>query len=140
MQEWGDEERTKPFVDLSGVMPGSKVTQITEIRNIGLSDAWVRVKAIKAITLSGEGTPDTDLLELDYNTTDWTQSSDGYFYYNEALKPGHITKPLFTTVTFNVTMDNTYQNSTINVDIAAQAVQTANNGDNVMAANGWPAP
>ena len=41
-------------------------------------------------------------------------------------------------MTFDVKMDNRYQGSTATVDVVAQAVQTANNGDTVMDAKGWP--
>lgn len=138
VQEWADEEKTKPFEDLTGIMPGMTVTKIAEIKNTGASDAWVRVKVEKNIKLQGEGTPDTALVELNLNLTDWTLGEDGYLYYNKVLKPGEVTKPLFTAVTFNVTMGNEYQNATATVDVAAQAVQTANNGDTVMDAKGWP--
>lgn len=138
VQEWADEEKTKPFEDLTGIMPGMTVTKIAEIKNTGASDAWVRVKVEKNIKLQGEGTPDTDLVELNLNLTDWTQGKDGYLYYNKVLKPGEVTEPLFTAVTFNVTMGNEYQNATATVDVVAHAVQTANNGDTVMDAKGWP--
>lgn len=138
VQEWADEEKTKPFEDVTGIMPGMTVTKIAEIKNTGASDAWVRVKVEKNIKLQGEGTPDTALVELNLNLTDWTLGEDGYLYYNKALKPGEVTEPIFTAVTFNVTMGNEYQNATATVDVAAQAVQTANNGDTVMDAKGWP--
>lgn len=138
VQEWADEEKTKPFEDLTGIMPGMTVTKIAEIKNTGASDAWVRVKVEKNIKLQGEGTPDTALVELNLNLTDWTLGEDGYLYYNKVLKPGEVTEPFFTAVTFNVTMGNEYQNATATVDVAAQAVQTANNGDTVMDAKGWP--
>lgn len=138
VQEWADEEKTKSFEDLTGIMPGMTVTKIAEIKNTGASDAWVRVKVEKSIKLQGEGTPDTDLVELNLNLTDWTQGKDGYLYYNKVLKPGEVTEPLFTAVTFNVTMGNEYQNATATVDVVAHAVQTANNGDTVMDAKGWP--
>jgi len=138
VQEWADVEKTKPFEDLTGIMPGMTVTKIAEIKNTGASDAWVRVKVEKNIKLQGEGTPDTSLVELNLNLTDWTLGEDGYLYYNKALKPGEVTEPIFTAVTFNVTMGNEYQNATATVDVAAQAVQTANNGDTVMDAKGWP--
>lgn len=138
VQEWADVEKTKPFEDLTGVMPNTTVTKIAEIKNTGASDAWVRVKVEKSIKLQGEGTPDTALVELNLNLTDWTLGEDGYLYYNKALKPSEVTEPLFTTVTFNVTMGNEYQNATATVDVSAQAVQTANNGDTVMDAKGWP--
>ena len=137
VQEWADEDKTKPFENLTGVMPNTTVTKIAEIKNTGASDAWVRVKVEKNIKLQGEGTPDTGLVELTLNTTDWTEK-DGYYYYKEALKPGEVTTPIFTTVTFDANMGNEYQNATASVDVFAQAVQTANNGASAMPANGWP--
>ena len=55
MQEWADDEKTKPFENLSGVMPNTTVTKIAEVKNTGASDAWVRVKVEKNIKLQGEG-------------------------------------------------------------------------------------
>ena len=138
VQEWADEEKTKPFEDLTGVMPNTTVTKIAEIKNTGASDAWVRVKVEKNIKLQGEGAPDTGLVELALNTTDWTEK-DGYYYYSKPLKPGEVTAPIFTAVTFKPDMGNEYQNATATVDVTAQAVQTANNGATVMDAQGWPA-
>ena len=137
VQEWADEGRTTPFEDLTGVMPNTTVTKIAEIKNTGASDAWVRVKVEKNIQLQGEGKPDTGLVELTLNTADWTEK-DGYYYYTKVLKPGEVTAPIFTAVTFKPDMGNEYQNATATVDVAAHAVQTANNGDTVMDAKGWP--
>ena len=137
VQEWADEGRTTPFEDLTGVMPNTTVTKIAEIKNTGASDAWVRVKVEKNIKLQGEGTSDTSLVELTLNTADWTEK-DGYYYYTKVLKPGEVTAPIFTAVTFKPDMGNEYQNATATVDVTAQAVQTANNGATVMDAQGWP--
>lgn len=137
VQEWADEARTEPFEDLTGVMPNTTVTKIAEIKNTGASDAWVRVKVEKSIKLQGDGTPDTGLVELALNTADWTEK-DGYYYYTKVLKPGEVTAPIFTAVTFKPDMGNEYQNATATVDVVAQAVQVANNGDTVMDAKGWP--
>lgn len=139
VQEWADEAKKTPFEDLEGIMPGMTVTKIAEIKNTGASDAWVRVLVTKNITLAGEGTPDTNLVDLDLNLDHWTPGQDGYLYYNKALKPGEVTEPIFTAVTFNGTMGNEYQNATATVDLTAQAVQTANNGDKATQAQGWPA-
>ena len=79
------------------------------------------------------------MVVLDINTK-WTQGTDGYLYYNEALQPGAKTEPIFTSVTFKPEMGNEYQNATVTVDVMAHAVQTANNGSTAMTANGWPAP
>lgn len=137
VQEWADEEKQMPFEDLEGIMPGMTVTKIAEIKNTGASDAWIRVLITKNIQLAGDGTPNTDLVELELNIADWTEK-DGYYYYKEALKPGEVTAPIFTAVTFKPEMGNEYQNATATVDVSAQAVQTANNGDAVMDAKGWP--
>ena len=137
VQEWADEDKQTPFEDLEGIMPGMTVTKIAEIKNTGASDAWVRVKVEKNIQLQGEGTPDTGLVELTLNTADWTEK-DGYYYYTKVLKPGEVTAPIFTAVTFKPDMGNEYQNATATVDVVAQAVQTANNGATVMDAQGWP--
>ena len=138
VQEWADEDKQTPFEDLEGIMPGMTVTKIAEIKNTGASDAWVRVKVEKNIKLQGKGTPDTGLVELTLNTTDWTEK-DGYYYYTKALKPGEVTAPIFTAVTFKPEMGNEYQNATATVDVSAQAVQTANNGTSALTASGWPA-
>ena len=137
VQEWADEDKQTPFEDLEGIMPGMTVTKIAEIKNTGASDAWVRVKVEKNIKLQGEVTPDTSLVELTLNTADWTEK-DGYYYYTKVLKPGEVTAPIFTAVTFKPDMGNEYQGATATVDIVAQAVQTANNGETVMDAKGWP--
>ena len=137
VQEWADAEKTRPFQDLTGVMPNTTVTKIAEVRNTGGAEAWVRVKVEKNIRLQGQGTADAGLVELTRNTADWTEK-DGYYYYTKALKPGEVTAPIFTAVTFKADMGNEYQNATATVDVSAQAVQTANNGATVMDAQGWP--
>ena len=138
VQEWADEEKTVPFEKLTGVMPNTTVTKIAEIKNTGASEAWVRVKVEKNIVLKARNiTPDTSLVEVTHNTSDWTEK-DEYYYYIKALKPGEVTAPIFTAVTFHVTMGNEYQDAAATVDVLAQAVQTANNGATVMDAQGWP--
>lgn len=126
-----------PFEDAEGVMPGAEISKIVQVENTGSADAWVRISLEKAIALVGEGEADLSLLVLDLNEEDWTEQ-DGYYYYNTALKPGETTTPLFTTVTFAAAMGNEYQNSTATIDVSAQAVQTANNGETALEALGWP--
>lgn len=136
--EWADADKTEPFADLDGILPGAAVTKIAEVKNTGEADAWVRVSVTKAIELSRQGTPDTALVKLDLNTTEWTDGKDGYLYYNAPVKPGDVTAPVFTTVTFDTAMGNEYQNATATVTVSAEAVQTANNGATALDAAGWP--
>ena len=137
LNEWANEDRTEPFEDRTGIMPGTEVTKIVEISNTGTAPVWVRAQVQLDVCGADEESLPPEYVSLDFNETDWTYS-DGYYYYNRALAPGETTVPLFTTVTFAPEMGNEYQNATATVDVFAQAVQTANNGATVMAAQGWP--
>ena len=140
VQEWADEDKQTPFENLNGVMPDTTVTKIAEIRNTGAAAAWVRVQVRKTIRLAQDGKPDASMIEMIYtDTEDWKDGGDGYFYYQKALQPGEVTTPIFTGVSFRAQMGNEYQNATADVDVLAQAVQTANNGKTVAEAKGWPA-
>lgn len=132
-----DEDTPWPEEGMDGVMPGEDVPKIVTVKNTGASDAWIRVKADVTITRADGTEGDPNLIEIDYDTANWTERN-GYWYYNKAAAPGVETEALFTKVTFKTTMDNPYQNCTVSVDVRAQAVQTANNGETVMEAAGWP--
>ena len=129
------------FKDVEGVIPGEDVSKIAKVKNTGANDAFIRMSAKKSIELAKDvtGTPDLSLITIDFNETDWTDGGDGYWYYNTPLEAGGTTRPLFTTVKFDPQMDNLYENCKVMVDVAAQAVQTANNGTDPLAAAGWPA-
>ena len=78
------------------------------------------------------------IMDLNEDSLNWTYS-DGWWYYNTAIKSGEMTKPLFDEVTFSGPhMDNRYQLCTVVIDVNAQAVQQANNGESVWEALGWP--
>ena len=145
LHEYADTEKTRPFKDLSGLMPGMTVTKIAQVENTGASAAWVRVKLTPAIKLADNVTPpdgftiNTGLVKPEVNTADWTLGSDGYYYYNVPLAAGETTAPVINSVTFDVTMGNEYRNATAKVTVYAQAVQAANNGKSVTEAKGWPA-
>lgn len=139
--EWADADKTIPFPSdaVSGVMPGTDVTKIVEVRNSGTGSAYVRIRVEKSITLADgvEGEVDSGLLVIDLDEENWTLQ-DGYYYYNRALAPGEITRPLFASVRFDSSMGNLYQNSSAAVTVEASAVQAANNGDSALSAAGWP--
>ncbi len=143
LNEWtyDDEGKKVPFENLNGVMPGTSVTKIPEVVNTGKSDAWIRVKVEKKILLDGkeEISPEEveKLISLDINEAWWTYQ-DGYYYYNGELEPTKTTEPVFTKVSLSKDMDNRFKNATITVDVIAQAVQVANNGNSATEASGWP--
>ena len=139
LYEWGNDEKTEPFEDIEGLLPGMEVTKIAEVKNTGGAEAWIRVRITKDIALQGDGEADPDMVSLDLNKEFWAQGDDGYIYYTRALKPGETTEPVFTTVRFDAAMGNEYQDAKATVDVLAQAVQTANNGTSARDAQGWPA-
>ena len=137
MLEWADEARTKPFKDKQGVMPGTKVTKIVEVKNTGTGAAFVRLR-VETEVLNAEGQEmDPKHVSLDFNQTDWIYQN-GYYYYARSLQPGETTVPLLTAVAFAAEMGNEYQNATAYVNVSAYAVQSANNGDGPLNAEGWP--
>ena len=128
----------KPFEDVLGVLPGDEVVKEVTVKNTGSNPCWVRAGVDRKINLTGEGTADLSLLEIDFNTNEWGEA-DGFFYYSKLLQPGETTVPLFTKVRFRDDMSNIYMGCTAEVKVDAQAVQAANNGSTVLEANGWPA-
>ena len=128
-----------PFKDVDNVMPGAEVSKIVQVKNTGNNSAWVRVSVSRSIALAEgvNGEADASLILMDINTENWTENN-GYYYYNTALEAGETTEPLFTTVSFSPEMDNLYQYSRFNIEVTAQATQTAHNGSTVFDAAGWP--
>lgn len=127
------------FQNVMGVYPGTDVSKIVQVKNIGGQDVWVRIALDKKIDL-GENTDitaDASLVTYNINTDDWS-FSDGYYYYNEMLKSGEVTTPLFTEVTFSPNMGNAYQKSKAIITVDAGATQVANNGETALEAGGWP--
>lgn len=137
LKEWADEACEQPFQDKTGVMPGTKVTKIVKVENTGTGAAFVRLR-VETEVHSAEGQKmGPKHVRLDFNQTDWIYR-DGYYYYARSLQPGETTVPLFTAVTFAAEMGNEYQNATAHVNVSAYAVQSANNGDDPLNAEGWP--
>lgn len=142
-QEGPDGWVSYPKEEIS-VMPGTSVSKIVQVENVGNNEAWIRVKVDKTITKADGETGDAELLQIRYkeedayNRQDWELKDDGYYYYKEKLLPAQKTGVLFDTVIFDPDMDNDYQNSTAQVSVYAQATQVANNGERAQDAQGWP--
>lgn len=129
-----------PTEPITNVVPGAEISKIVTIRNDGKSTAWIRVKVGTEIKLVGGGEANTSLVVLNFDDTNWKEK-DGYYYYNNPVDPTESTTALFDTVTFDPQMGNEYQNCKVNINIYAQAVQTANNHPEggVTEVKGWPA-
>lgn len=137
LYDLGEDGEAFPSVapGFTGVMPGDTVAKKITVKNVGTQSAWVRVKVDQAITNELDMTGIT----LDFNDTNWTtKQTDGYYYYRTELAPEATTEPLFTGVSYSVALGNDYMKAVVTIDVSAEAVQFANNGDTWAAATGWP--
>lgn len=147
-----------------GVMPATTHSKIVSVENTGTNPCWVRVQVQKYGTLA-DGTAYTpydlayvqlDLTEDVYLATDeipqerieegvWIYNAeDNWFYYStplsapDPLKPGiEFTPTIFESVTFDKEMGNKYQESSVEISVSAEAVQSANNGTSWNTVASW---
>ena len=134
-----DDGSIVPFTDQMDIMPGCEVSKIVQVKNTGDQPAWIRIAVQKDIQLAQgvEGEVDLTLISFDLDQEHWSEK-DGFYYYNTSLAPGQTTEPRFQTVSFAKSMSNMYQHSQAIIQVDAQATQTANNGETVFDAAGWP--
>ena len=130
-----------PKEGVSGVLPGTSVSKIVEVKNVGQAEAWVRLRVdVSAESEAGEPL-DASLISFAPSER-WLDGGDGFFYYKTSVPAGGATEALFREVTFSPKMDKSYGTSTIRVRVEAHAVQTANNpipdGGDVTGVQGWP--
>lgn len=89
-------EIVEEFTPPESLQPEDSFTKKVQVKNIGSVDCYVRVFC------EYSDSDFANLFTLDMNTSDWSsKQSDGYYYYSKILKPGELTQPLFTTVTYH---------------------------------------
>ena len=134
----GVDGRAVPFRNVEGAMPGDKISKIPKVKNVDEGEAYVRMKVVASATLKNGETREIPLSMFELDIRRIWHHRDGYYYYQTPLASGETTLPLFTTVTIPQNVSDEYQGATFALDVTAEAVQTANNGSNVMEAQGWP--
>lgn len=70
------------------ITPGQTVEKCVWVKNTGTASSLVRAKVV--IDWDDETAADmdaTDCVFPAYNTADWTQGEDGYWYYNDIVEP-----------------------------------------------------
>jgi len=125
------------------IMPGRTVSKIISVESTE-QPAWIRASYKLTVydangvkmDISDEELATVIIIEPDASA--WTYH-EGWWYYNEAVDGGDTTTPLFESVEFSATkMGNQYQRCTMTIDVIAQGVQQANNGESALDAMGWP--
>ncbi len=122
------------------VLPGAKVSKIVSVKNND-AEAYVRIKLDVAVKDPEGNALDADGAVLTVCSNEmWlaNEDNDGWFYYNGTVKSGEITLPVIDGVEFSADMGDEFQGAVVEINVTAQAVQAANNGDNVFSAQGWP--
>ncbi len=93
---------------------GNSSQKTPAIQNTGKSPVYVR--AVFKTTDLPEGVTCTPNL----NKTDWTDGSDGFYYYNKILQPGKTTTALFNGVTVNGAPKD--PNASFSVDVYQESI------------------
>jgi len=136
-------EDGKPWPEegIKNVIPCMEVGKVVYVENKGGVPFFTRIQKETTVTPAPGITAELtdEYISVDINTEHWIEQ-DGFYYYYRILQPGEKTEPLFTKVIFAPEMTNDYQNSTVEVYVLAQAVQSDNNGYDPLMALGWSEP
>jgi len=149
IEEWQEtDEGLVPYPDEKiQVMPGTEVSKIATVKN-NEAEAFVRAKYVITVKDASEQVMNLsqetldEIISVALNTDNWEQK-DGdseWWYYNKPVASATSTEAFFTKVIFDgPNMTNEYQNCTVEIEVIAQAVQKANNGESALTAAGWSA-
>lgn len=120
------------------IIPGDIVSKQVTVENVCEHPFYLRVKLVSGST--NEALSAEDCLKMDIDTENWTYV-DGFYYYNNILKPDETTPALFTQVEIvGSKFDQTHIGSTLSLTVNAYAVQSENNpAEHPWDASGWPA-
>ena len=93
--------------------PDTTYEKDVKVRNTGSVPCYIRVYAALSDT--------TIPAHMDFDTKDWTQADDGYWYHNSIVEPGAVTSSLFTKVMIeDIEIE---QRKTFDIIIYAESVQ-----------------
>lgn len=133
----GDEEVEVPDGDTLDISDSTNVSRIVRVKNVGRHPMYVRAKLDVYGEKDGEFFDVSDAYKID-TSENWIYQ-DGYYYYKDSLSDNEITDELMKEIEFDNEIVNTkYQGYKFNLKIEGQALQSENNKDNVLEAEGWP--
>lgn len=133
-----DENTEMPPKGIYGVLANVSYPNIVYAKNECDYPEYIRMRISKEVTDKDGTKLDAEKINPIFNTEDWTYvKEDGYWYYNYVLKPHAESKPLYKSIYFDKTINNTYKTATLDMNIVVEAVQSDNNGNNIYEAEGW---
>lgn len=144
-QRTGDTYTPFPKEGVTGVLPGTSISKIVSVENTGSAPAWVRIRLTASIeNAQGEALPPvledgTSVMSMEL-LPGWVVGPDGWLYYREPVAVDGATTPAFEAVHMAAEMGNVYQESTCDLVVEAQAVQSDNNPltGELWEIPGWP--
>ena len=83
----------------SSFAKGDEITKEVKVKNEGSVPCYVRVFAEVC------DPEERNVIDIDYNTSEWMKKSDGYYYYSRILNTGEESTPLFKTLTAKADAD-----------------------------------
>lgn len=140
----GSFEKTADGIVYKGqFMPGQTFSKIVTVKNRGVNSAYVRVKVSyqnkekKELVYRPEMTPEVISSGLGVTGDSWELGSDGYYYYNQALKPGEETIPVMEAVRLPLAWELEQTSAFHLVAIQAEAIQSDYTGETAKIAFGY---
>lgn len=94
--------------------------------NTGTASSLVRAKVV--IDWDDETAADmdaTDCVFPAYNTADWTQGEDGYWYYNDIVEPNQCSTALFESFTVSPNLTNELAGRTGHIGVTMELLQAS---------------
>ena len=135
-----DSGKEVPYIETEeNISKQDSVSRIVKVENVCDNDMYVRI-ALNMIAEKGdkEKVDGNDYVSYDINENDW-KYKDGYYYYRYVLKQRETTENLFENIYFDVdSISQDLSGGQLKLDVKVQAVQSKNNTDNALSAQGWP--
>ena len=109
------------------------------VENTGENPLYTRVRfSVQGKREDGQRFSTKEYLEIRTEPGNWI-FDDGWYYYGWVVEPGQKTAPLETEIDFFVDeLTKEYPGSEFQLGIHAQGIQSQNNGEEALEAQGWP--
>ena len=117
----------------------SSVDRFIKACNVGKQDIYLRISLnTKGFDKNDQEFDANNLVDYVTNNQGWIYKNE-YYYYHKALKPNECTETLLKKINFNIDkISSNYPDSSYKFKADLQAVQSKNNAEDVLQAEGWP--
>lgn len=115
----------------------STINRSVKVKNVGNHPMLVRLSLNIESKSKGNNYNPMDLIDIPI-LDNWIYQ-DGFYYYQDVLKPGETTPPLMNEINFdNTNLIQYHRGDELELKIKVGAVQYEHNNESVLEAVGWP--